>query len=39
MHYKIIDRYFNVFFIEIQLKKETWKVFFGRQKLGAQTGI
>ena len=31
-----IDRYFNV---EIQLKKGNLKVFFGRQSLGAQTGI
>ena len=39
MHCEIIDRYLNVFFIEIELKKKTWKVFFGRQSLGAQTGI
>ena len=30
MHYEIIDCYFNDFFVEIQLKKETWKMFFGR---------
>ena len=31
MHCEIIDPYFNIFFIEIQLKKENLKkVFFGR---------
>ena len=40
MHCEIIDRYLNVLFVEIQLKKKkTWKVFFGRQSLGAQTSI
>ena len=35
MRFEINDRYFNVFFVEIQLKKKN----FGRQSLGAQTGI
>ena len=34
MHWKIIDCYFNVFFVEIQLKKKTWKVDFGCQSMG-----
>ena len=34
MHWKIIDCYFNVFFVEIQLKKKTWKVDFGCQSIG-----
>ena len=39
MHCEIIHRYFNIFFVETSLKKKTWKVLFGRQGLGAQTGI
>ena len=30
---------FNIFFVEIQLKNKTWKVFCGCQGLGAQIGI
>ena len=35
MHCKIIDCYFNIFFVEMQVKKEntTWKVFWGAPKL------
>ena len=29
MHCKIIDRYFNAFFVEMQLKKENLKSVFG----------
>ena len=29
MHCEIFDRYFNNFLVEIQLKKKTWKLFFG----------
>ena len=36
-HCEIIDRYFNVVFVVIQLKKE--KVLFGHQSFAAQTGI
>ena len=39
MHREIIDCYFNIFFVEIQLKKENLKVFLGCQSLGAQTCI
>ena len=40
MHCEIIDRYFNVFFVEIQLQKENLKkVLFGRQNLGPHTGM
>ena len=39
MHCEIIDRYFNVFLLKYNWKKKTWKVFFGRKSLGAQTGI
>ena len=36
MYRDIIDYYFNIFFIEIQLKKENVKSFFGRQSLVSQ---
>ena len=39
MHCEIIDRYLNVFFVEIQLKKENLKCIFGPQSLGAETAI
>ena len=38
IHCEITDCYFNIFFVEIQLKKN-WKVLFGSQSLGIQTGI
>ena len=34
MHCEIIDRYFNVFLVEIQLKKEDFEIVFGHQNLG-----
>ena len=40
MHYEIIGRYFNVFFVEIQLKKKNLKFFLGGlHSLGAQASI
>ena len=39
MHCQITYRYFNVCFVEIQLKKEKLKYIFRRQSLVAQTGI
>ena len=39
MYCEIVDLYFNVFSVEMQLEKKTWNVFFGRQSLGVQTGI
>ena len=36
---EIIDRHFNLFFVEIQHKKENLKVFFGHQCLDPQTRI
>ena len=40
IHFEIIDHCFNVFFRWNKTEKEkTWKVFFGWQNLGAQTGI
>ena len=38
MHFDIIDHYFNIFFVQIQLKEKT-SVLFGGQSFGAQTGI
>ena len=38
MHFEIIDHYFNIFFVQIQLKEKT-SVLFGGQSFGAQTGI
>ena len=39
MYCEIIDCYFNIFFVEIQLRIKTWKVFFESQSVGTQTGL
>ena len=39
MDCEITDRYFNVIFVEIQLKEKTWKVLFWHQSLGTQANI
>ena len=39
MYCEFIDYYFNIFFVKIQQKKKTLKVFFGHQNLIAQTSI
>ena len=34
MHCEIIDHYFNIFFVEMQLKKDTFKTVFWAQEFG-----
>ena len=35
MHCEIIDHYFNIFFVEMQLKKDTFKTAFWAQEFGS----
>ena len=37
MHCEIIDRYFNIFFVKIQLKEDNLKSVFWVPEFGAQT--